>query len=106
MPGDTIPDGPPGTAHFVVEHAVPPSVLVLHSRTHLPAGWAERLGADLDWVWTFSLTPHGSGSRLLIRNRGWVTPRWLDLAYRALVVPADHIMAQGMIQGLRSRVGR
>lgn len=104
--GDTIPDGPPGTAHFVVERAVAPSALVLHSRTHLPAGWAERLGADLDWVWTFSLTPDGAGTRLLIRNRGWVTPRWLDLAYRALIVPADHIMAQGMIQGLRSRVGR
>lgn len=106
VPGDTIPDGPPGTAHFVVERAVAPSVLVLHSRTHLPAGWAERLGAGLDWVWTFSLTPDGAGTRLLIRNRGWVTPRWLDLAYRALIVPADHIMAQGMIQGLRSRVGR
>lgn len=106
VPGDTIPDGPPGTAHFVVERAVAHSVLVLHSRTHLPAGWAERMGADLDWVWTFSLKPDGAGTRLLIRNRGWVTPRWLDLAYRALIVPADHIMAQGMIKGLRSRVAR
>lgn len=102
-PGDTIPDGPPGTAEFVVEEAEPPRVLVLHSRTHLPPGWAERFGAALDWVWTFSLEPAAGGTRLLIRNRGWVTPRWLDLGYRALIVPADHVMAQGMLDGLASR---
>ena len=105
-PGDTIPDGPPGTAHFVVEQAVPPRVLVLHSRTHLPPGWADRFGASLDWVWTFSLEPEGPGTRLLVRNRGWVTPRWLDLGYRALIVPADHVMAQGMLAGLASRTSR
>ena len=105
-PGDTVPDGPPGTAEFIVELAKAPSVLVLHSRTHLPPGWAERFGAELDWVWTFSLTPTGTGTRLLIRNRGWVTPPWLDLAYRALVVPADHVMAQGMLKGLASRATR
>ncbi|WP_345207830.1 hypothetical protein [Fodinibacter luteus] len=38
-PGDTVPDGPPGTAEFVVEVADAPHVLVLHSRTHLPPGW-------------------------------------------------------------------
>jgi hypothetical protein len=105
-PGDTIPDGPPGTAEFVVEQAVPPRVLVLHSRTHLPPGWAQRYGAALDWVWTFSLEPEGTGTRLLIRNRGWVAPRWLDLGYRALVVPADHVMARGMLDGLARRTAR
>ncbi len=105
-PGDTIPDGPPGTAEFVVEQAVAPRVLVLHSRTHLPPGFAERVGAALDWVWTFSLEPEGTGTRLLIRNRGWVTPRWLDLGYRALIVPADHVMARGMLDGLAARTAR
>ena len=104
-PGDTIPDGPPGTAHFVVERAVAPELLVLHSRTHLPAEWGKRLGAELDWVWTFSLRPTpGGGSRLLIRNRGWVRPKWLDLAYHAVIVPADHIMATGMVRGLGARL--
>jgi len=46
--GDHIPDGPPGTAWFVVEHLDPPSLLVLHSTTHLPASWRTRLGAPVD----------------------------------------------------------
>ncbi len=105
--GDTIPDGPPGTAVFVVERADPARVLVLHSTTHLPPGWAERYGATLDWVWTFALDPAAGGrTRLLVRNRGRVTPRWLDLAYRAAIVPADHIMTRGMFRGLDSRLRR
>jgi hypothetical protein len=106
-PGDRIPDGPPGTAEFIVEAAHAPRVLVLHSRTHLPPGWDERFGASLDWVWTFTLDPiPGNRSRMLIRNRGRVSPTWLDLGYRALVTPADHIMTRGMFRGLNERVGR
>ena len=41
--GDIIPDGPPGTAWFVVEEADAPRSLVLHSATHVPAGWGEKL---------------------------------------------------------------
>jgi hypothetical protein len=104
-PGDTIPDGPPGTAHFVVERAEAPSVLVLHSRTHLPPGWDSSLGARLDWVWTFVFDPVGADrTRMLIRNRGTVRPRWLDLAYLAGIVPADHIMTRGMFRGLQQRL--
>jgi hypothetical protein len=103
-PGDTIPDGPPGTAEFVVQRAEAPRVLVLHSRTHLPPGWDVRFGAALDWVWTFALAPEESGTRLLIRNRGRVHPRWLDYAYRAVITPADHIMTRGMFRGLATRL--
>jgi hypothetical protein len=103
-PGHTIPDGPPGTAYFVVEQALAPRVLVLHSRSHLPPGWDVRFGAAIDWVWTFSLDPEGSGTRLLIRNRGRVRPLWLDYAYRALITPADHIMTRGMFRGLATRL--
>jgi hypothetical protein len=104
-PGDTVPDGPPGTAHFVVERADVPTLLVLHSRTHLPQEWRERFGARLDWVWTYALEPVGDGrTRLLLRNRGRVHPAWLDLAYRLVVVPADHVMTRGMFRGLGRRV--
>lgn len=103
--GDRIPDGPPGTAEFVVEVADPPRMLVLHSRTHLPPGWDVALEASLDWVWTFALDPEPGGrTRLLIRNRGRVRPTWLDLAYRAAVIPADHVMTKGMFRGLGERV--
>jgi hypothetical protein len=104
-PGDTIPDGPPGTAHFVVERAEAPSVLVLHSRTHLPPGWDTSLGASLDWVWTFAFDPVGGDrTRMLVRSRGRVQPQWLDLAYLAAIVPADHIMTRGLFRGLQQRV--
>lgn len=105
VPGDTIPDGPPGTARFVVERADAPRVLVLHSTTHLPPGWGERFGASLDWVWTFTFDPVAPDrTRMLVRNRGRVLPRWLDLAYLTTVVPADHIMTRGMFRGLERRV--
>ena len=69
-PRDSIPDGPPGTAQFIVERAEAPRLLVLRSRTHLPPGWASKFGAGLDWVWTFSLEPTGAGgTRMLIRNK-------------------------------------
>ena len=106
-PGDRIPDGPPGTAEFVVELADAPHVLVLHSRSHLAPGWDARFGASLDWVWTFALDPAPNNStRLLIRNRGRVQPAWLDLAYRASIVPSDHVMTRGMFTGLEERVSR
>jgi hypothetical protein len=106
QPGDTVPDGPPGTAQFVVERADAPRVLVLHSTTHLPPGWAQKYGAALDWVWTLALDPvDGGRTRMLIRNRGWVRPWWLGLGYRLGITPADHIMATGMLRGLQSRVG-
>lgn len=109
--GDSIPDGPPGTASFVVERVEPPYLLVLRSTTHLPPGWRERYGARPDWSWTFHLEaviadpidPSAIRTRLLIRNRGRLVPRWLDVAYHALVVPADFVMATGMLRGLRSR---
>lgn len=104
-PGDTIPDGPPGTAHFVVELADAPRLLVLHSTSHLPPGWDQKYDASLDWVWTFALDPVGADrTRLLIRNRGWVRPWWLGLGYQWSIVPSDHIMATGMLRGLRDRV--
>jgi hypothetical protein len=103
--GDTIPDGPEGTAQFVVVRADAPRVLVLRSTTHLPPGWHERFGASLEWVWTFAFDPTpDDGTRMLVRNRGRVRPRWLDLAYVAAITPADHIMTRGMFRGLRERV--
>jgi len=103
--GDHIPDGPPGTAWFVVDHVDPPHLLVLHSTTHLPASWRVRLGASIDWTWTFSLTPtREGGTRLLLRVRGQTRPWWLTAAYVAALVPADFVMASSMLAGINVRV--
>ena len=102
--GDTIPDGPPGTAWFVVEEVRMPAVLVLHSTTHVPAGWREKYGAAVDWTWTFRLTGlPGGKTRLHLRVRGRMAPWWLAAGYIAMIIPADLVMATGMLRGLKQR---
>ena len=101
---DTIPDGPPGTAFFVVEKADAPHSLVLHSATHVPESWREKFGAAIDWTWNFQLTElPGARTRLHLRVRGRMEPWWLTATYHATIVPADFIMAMGMLRGLRKR---
>ena len=103
--GDRIPDGPPDTAWFAVERVDPPKLLVLHSTTHLPASGRERLGASIDWAWTFILADTGNGgTRLLLRVRGRTRPWWLTTAYVAALVPADYVMARSMLAGIRRRI--
>ena len=48
--GDRIPDGPPGTAVFVVEQVEPERLLLLRSTTHLPPAWAGRRRDGVDLV--------------------------------------------------------
>lgn len=102
--GDTIPDGPPGTAWYEVDQVQAPTTLVLHSTTHVPRSWRDRFGAGIDWTWTFRLarTAEG-GTRLHLRVRGRTRPWWLTVAYRAVLVPADAVMAGGMLRGLQVR---
>jgi|RhiMetStandDraft_4_1073278.scaffolds.fasta_scaffold64098_1 hypothetical protein len=102
--GDHIPDGPPDTAWFAVERVDPPKLLVLHSTTHLPASWRARLGAAIDWSWTFTLADTGdAATRLLLRVRGSTRPWWLTASYVAMLVPADYVMASSMLAGIRRR---
>ena len=103
--GDTIPDGAPGTAWYVVQDVEAPHTIVLHSTTHLPPGWAERFDAQIDWTWSFRLTElPGERTRLQLRARGRTAPWWLAAIYLATIPPADYVMARGMLRGIRSRV--
>lgn len=104
-PGDTIPDGAPGTAEYVVVTADEPHVLVLRSTTHIPPGWDERYGASIVWTWCFTLTPLDGGTRLHLRVRGRMEPLWFAALYVATIVPADFVMARGMLRGLKARAG-
>jgi hypothetical protein len=102
--GDVIPDGAPGTAWFVVTTVDRPRMLVLHSTTHVPVAWRERLGAAIDWTWTMHLSAlPGGGTRLHLRVRGRTAPWWLTAAYHTALVPADFIMAMGMLRGIKDR---
>jgi hypothetical protein len=106
--GDRIPDGPP-EAHtaFVVEQLEPRRHLVLHSRDHLPPGWARRYGASIDFTWAFVLDDlPGGRTRLLVRTRAQLAPRWVAGLYVVALVPADFVMARQMLRGIKQRVER
>lgn len=103
--GDRVLDGPPeANCAFVVEVLEPDRVLVLHSREHLPPGWAERFGAWIDFTWAFSLTDCGDGcTRFHFRSRARLGPRWVRVFYRVVMVPADFVMARQMLRGVKLR---
>ena len=104
-PGDRVLDGPPD-AHcaFVVRRLEPDRYLVLHSTEHLPRHWAERYGAAMDWTWAFVLEQGPGGTtRLVVRSRVRLEPWWVRACYLGVVVPADFVMAQQMLRGLRAR---
>jgi hypothetical protein len=102
--GDTVPDGPPGTAEYVVVEVDAPHTLVLRSTTHVPPGWDEKYDARIVWTWTMILAePRPGTCRLHLRVRGRMSPAWFAAFYAATIVPADLVMALGMLRGLRRR---
>jgi hypothetical protein len=102
--GDTIPDGPPGTAQYVVHEVDAPRLLVLTSTSHIPPGWDDKYNARINWTWSFTLTPVGGGStRVHSRVRGRMSPRWFAAFYVGTIIPADFVMATGMLRGLKKR---
>jgi hypothetical protein len=103
--GDRLLDGPPDAkCAFVVRSLQPERHLVLHSREHLPPGWAERYGASIDWSWAFVLDglPR-ERTRLIVRSRVHLEPWWVEAFYLALVVPADFVMSRQMLHGVKTR---
>ena len=102
--GDIVPDGEPGSAWYVVAAVEAPHTLVLHSTTHVPSAWRERFGAAIDWTWAFRLMALSGGrTRLHLRVRGRASPWWLAAGYRAALIPADYVMAVGMLRGIKHR---
>lgn len=103
--GDRVLDGAPGTnCAFVVRELAPGRHLVLHSREHLPPGWAERYGAAIDWSWAFVLDRlPGDRTRFVLRSRLRLRPWWVEAGYLAVIVPADVVMARQMLRGVRAR---
>lgn len=109
--GDTILDGPPGTAYYVVHHLEPERSLVLFTDTHLPYLLPARLRANPRLGITGELSDalmllpleHGR-TRIVRRMRATCTP-W---AFRLLVVPivliwGELITARNFLRGIRRR---
>lgn len=103
--GDTIPDGKPGTAQYVVVQVEPPHLLVLRSTTHIPPGWDTQYNVEFVWTWCIRLTElPGGRTRVHLRVRGRGGPWWFIALYIAGLIPADYVMATGMLRGLKRRV--
>jgi len=104
--GDRIPDGPPeADCWFTVERLDVNRTLVLRSTTHVPAAWRERRDVAMDWVWSWRLTEPAFGrTRLVQRNRIILEPAWFELAFLAVIVPADFLTARSHLRGIRRRV--
>jgi hypothetical protein len=102
-PGDTIPDGPPGTAEHVVVRADAPTLLLTRSTSHLPPGWKDKYDVDMVWTWCYRLTEGAGSTRIHLRVRGHMEPLWFRALYIATIVPADAVMGTGMLRGLKRR---
>jgi len=112
--GDTILDGPPGSAFFTVCLMEPNRALVLYSDTHLRLMAPESIrenptyGIQGEFSWAFVLEEKGQrGARLILRTRANYGPR----LYRALTLPlilvgGEFLTTRKLLYGIKRRVER
>ena len=110
-PGDTILDGPPGTAFFTVARIEPEHVLGLFSTTHIlmmaPASLRNnpKVGLHGEFSWVFILDEKQEGmTRLIVRTRASYEPKMFRMLTRPVLFPADFLMARMMLQAIKQRV--
>jgi len=109
--GDTVPDGPPGTAFFTVATLEPERVLALFSTTHIlfmaPASLRNKpkVGLRGEFSWVFILAEKEEGvTRLIVRTRASYEPKMFRMLTRPILFPADFLMARLMLQTIKQRV--
>ena len=109
--GDTVPDGPPGTAFFTVATLEPERVLALFSTTHIlfmaPASLRNKpkVGLRGEFSWVFILAEKEKGvTRLIVRTRASYEPKMFRMLTRPILFPADFLMARLMLQTIKQRV--
>lgn len=111
--GETILDGPPGTAYFTVRSHQPDSHLVLFSDTHLRFVFPESIrdnpkyGIAGYFTWAFHVSPIDQHrSRLILRTRAVVHPYLYYLIMTNLFPVADMALSRKMLNGIRTRAQR
>lgn len=112
-PGDTIADGPPGTAYFTVGALEPNRVLGLFSKTHLwyyvPPALRnnKRLGIYGELSWTFVLNEvDPRTTRLILRTRANTGPPILRAMLSLVLVPTDFFNARRLLTHIKRRVAK
>lgn len=113
--GDIIPDGPPGTASFTVAGLEPQKALALYSTTHgtvwLPRALRENpqfgVHGELGWVFVLREPTSALGTtRLILRTRATGGPALYRMLARALLPPADFLVARMLLLTVKRNVER
>ena len=107
--GDVVPDGPPGSASFVVRAVVPERSWVLHSDTHMrylaPAflhGTALQTWGEFTWVFVLKPTDAG-GTRLLLRTRARYGPRGIRGVLLPVLYAGEALFPRLLLRGIKRR---
>jgi hypothetical protein len=100
--GDIVPDSADGSAFFTVTGVETDRSLVLYSTRHkLPPV------TDVGFSWAFVLEPRaGAATRLLMRARVTIEPRWARPLLALVIGPGDYVNASVMLRGIRCRAER
>jgi hypothetical protein len=110
--GDVVPDGPPGTAFFVVRAVEQERFLVLHSDTHIklitPAFWqGTRWASYGEFTWNFILQPVGQNStRFILRTRARFGPTLFRRVAPPLLYLSEAIFPRQLLHGIKRRAER
>jgi len=107
--GDTVPDGPPGSAFFDVTALDPRQELVLFSNTHIPFltpkflfGTPFEVSGDFSWAFVLRELP-GRRTRLLLRMRGTLNPSVIRVLSSPFLALTDYLYSRQMLHGIRHR---
>lgn len=108
---DTLPSRPGSRNGFEVLRMEPETVLLLGAYLRIPGfvnlPWNdERPRAYLRSTWLFLLRERDGETRLVVRARGIVCPRWLGLIINSVMGPAHVIMQRKQLLNLRVRAER
>lgn len=108
--GDVVPDGPPGSAYFLVHAMQLNHYLVLHSSTHIKYATpsflhSSKWASDGEFTWVYvlnALTP--TATRLVLRMRANIYPRWIGVLGRPLIMLVDFLHAREQLNNIKDRV--
>jgi hypothetical protein len=109
--GDTVPDGPPGTAFFTVAQLQAQRALAPFSTTHIlfmaPASVRNnpRIGLYGDFSWVFVLDEKEEGvTRLIVRTQASYGPHLFRMLTLPMLYPGDFLMARMMLRTIKQHV--
>jgi hypothetical protein len=111
--GDTVPDGPPGTAFFTVAALERERTLAFFSTTHIllmvPSSVRNnpRFGLYGQFSWVFVLDEQATGvTRLIVRTRANCGPAPFRALIAPVFYPSDFLLARMMLREIKQRVER